>query len=77
MPHIKPISAGAAGILTCYMIIMAVKTTQGVGAFLRRTWSMVSNKLEPIWDKQTLAEQAELGRLGISETANKNSVALR
>lgn len=79
LPHIKPISAGAAGILTLISLIIIAVAPQ-VGAF--ETDLMVNAFKQAqtnIGQTKTLAEQAELSRLGISEGTSLigDSVALR
>ena len=79
LPHIKPISAGAAGILTLIALIIIAVAPQ-VGAF--ETDLMVNGLKQAqtnIGQTKTLAEQAELSRLGISEGTSLigDSVALR
>ena len=79
LPHIKPISAGAAGILTLITLIIIAVAPQ-VGAF--ETGLMVNGFKQAqtnIGQTKTLAEQAELSRLGISEGTSLigDSVALR
>ncbi len=79
LPHIKPISAGAAGILTLISLIIIAVAPQ-VGAF--ETDLMVNGFKQAqtnIGQTKTLAEQAELSRLGISEGTSLigDSVALR
>ena len=79
LPHIKPISAGAAGILTLLTLIIIAVAPQ-VGAF--ETDLMVNGLKQAqtnIGQTKTLAEQAELSRLGISEGTSLigDSVALR
>ena len=79
LPHIKPISAGAAGILTLITLIIIAVAPQ-VGAF--ETDLMVNGFKQAqtnIGQTKTLAEQVELSRLGISEGTSLigDSVALR
>ena len=79
LPHIKPISAGAAGILTLISLIIIAVAPQ-VGAF--ETDLMVNAFKQAqtnIGQTKTLAEQAELSRLGISDGTSLigDSVALR
>ena len=79
LPHIKPISAGGAGILTLISLIIIAVAPQ-VGAF--ETDLMVNGFKQAqtnIGQTKTLAEQAELSRLGISEGTSLigDSVALR
>ena len=79
LPHIKPISAGAVGILTLLTLIIIAVAPQ-VGAF--ETDLMVNGLKQAqtnIGQTKTLAEQAELSRLGISEGTSLigDSVALR
>ena len=79
LPHIKPISAGAAGGLTLLTLIIIAVAPQ-VGAF--ETGLMVNGFKQAqtnIGQTKTLAEQAELSRLGISEGTSLigDSVALR
>ena len=79
LPHIKPISAGGAGILTLISFIIIAVAPQ-VGAF--ETGLMVNGFKQAqtnIGQTKTLAEQAELSRLGISEGTSLigDSVALR
>ena len=79
LPHIKPISAGGAGILTLITLIIITVAPQ-VGAF--ETDLMVNGLKQAqtnIGQTKTLAEQAELSRLGISEGTSLigDSVALR
>lgn len=79
LPHIKPISAAGAGILTLIALIIIAVAPQ-VGAF--ETGLMVNGFKQAqtnIGQTKTLAEQAELSRLGISEGTSLigDSVALR
>ena len=79
LPHIKPISATGAGILTLITLIIIAVAPQ-VGAF--ETDLMVNGFKQAqtnIGQTKTLAEQAELSRLGISEGTSLigDSVALR
>ena len=79
LPHIKPISAGGAGILTLITLIIIAVAPQ-VGAF--ETDLMVNGFKQAqtnIGQTKTLAEQAEASRLGISEGTSLigDSVALR
>ena len=79
LPHIKPISASGVGILTLLTLIIIAVAPQ-VGAF--ETDLMVNGLKQAqtnIGQTKTLAEQAELSRLGISEGTSLigDSVALR
>ena len=79
LPHIKPISAGAAGGLTLLTLIIIAVDPQ-VGAF--ETDLMVNGFKQAqtnIGQTKALAEQAEVSRLGISEGTSLigDSVALR
>ena len=79
LSHIKPISAGAAVILTLISLIIIAVAPQ-VGAF--ETDLMVNGFKQAqtnIGQTKTLAEQAELSRLGISDGTSLigDSVALR
>ena len=79
LPHIKPISAAGTGILTLLTLIIIAVAPQ-VGAF--ETGLMVNGFKQAqtnIGQTKTLAEQAELSRLGISEGTSLigDSVALR
>ena len=79
LPHIKPISASGVGILTLLTLIIIAVVPQ-VGAF--ETDLMVNGFKQAqtnIGQTKTLAEQAELSRLGISEGTSLigDSVALR
>ena len=79
LPHIKSISASSVGILVVIALVITIVSPQ-VGAF--ETDLMVNGFKQAqtnIGQTKTLAEQAELSRLGISEGTSLigDSVALR
>ena len=79
LPHIKSISASSVGILGAIALVITIVSPQ-VGAF--ETDLMVNGFKQAqtnIGQTKTLAEQAELSRLGISEGTSLigDSVALR
>ena len=79
LPHISPISASSVGILGAIALVITIVSPQ-VGAF--ETDLMVNGFKQAqtnIGQTKTLAEQAELSRLGISEGTSLigDSVALR
>ena len=79
LPHIKSISASSVGILGAIVLVITIVSPQ-VGAF--ETDLMVNGFKQAqtnIGQTKTLAEQAELSRLGISEGTSLigDSVALR